>query len=179
MMPGPSGPAPPTGGPAFLPHPRRPHAEPLPPVFDRRPAPVRSVACLALAALIAALTGCGDGKIKTYPTTGTVTLGGKPYPGAMVMLVPIGGSESFQKERPFGVTGMEGRFEMTTFIDGDGAPAGEYQVMIRTAMPDPRRSEQAAWGKRPEINPKYRKPGTSGLSATVNAAPTELPPFSL
>jgi hypothetical protein len=148
-------------------------------VLDRRLAPVRSVAYLALAALIATLTGCGDGKIKSYPTTGSVTVGGKPYPGAKVMLVPIGGSDAFQKERPFGVTGMDGRFAMTTFVPGDGAPAGEYQVMIRTAKPDPRKPEQAQWGRRPPIDTKFSKPDSSGLTATVAEAETELPPFAL
>ncbi|QDV73617.1 DUF4198 domain-containing protein [Botrimarina mediterranea] len=148
-------------------------------MFDRRPAVCRSVTCLALAALASALTGCGDGKIKTYPATGTVTVGGKPYPGAKVMLVPVGGSESFQKERPFGITGMDGRFSMKTFVDSDGAPAGDYQVMIRTAKPDPRKPDQAEWGRRPPIDSKYSKPDTSGLTATVEEGATEIPPFAL
>jgi len=148
-------------------------------VFDRRPAFGRPVACLALAALISAFTGCGDGKIKTYPVTGSVTVGGKPYPGAKVMLVPTGGSEAFQKERPFGVTGMDGRFALMTFVQGDGAPAGEFQVMIRTAKPDPRKPDQAQWGRRQPIDPKYSRPDSSGLTAKVEEDATELPPFAL
>jgi hypothetical protein len=125
-------------------------------------------------------SGCREGKIATYPVTGSVTVGGKPFLGARVMLVPVGGSEKFQKERPLGFTDAAGQFQLTTFVAGDGAPAGDYQVMVRAADPDPRKPEQLqAYRGRPRIDPKYSSPETSGLTAKVDAAPTQLPPFAL
>lgn len=178
MMPGPTGPAPPTGGPAFLPHPRRPHAEPLPPVFDRRPASVRPVACLALAALIAALTGCGDGKIKRYPVSGSITVAGKPYEGARVFLFPLDGSEAFQKERPFGVTDESGAFSIMTFVKDDGAPAGTYKVIV---MNDPPADADQAkrWRGRPQIDAQFSNPDTTPLTAEVTSGINQLEPFAL
>lgn len=146
---------------------------------DRRPAFGRSLASATLAAsLLLSLAGCGDGKIKCVPVSGSVIFDGKPYPGARVMFVPMGGGEKFQKERPFGITDESGNFQLTTFAKADGAPAGEYQVMIRTASP--RGPEQAkAWGRRPKIDPKFGKPDSSGIIATVESEPTELAPFDV
>lgn len=168
---------PPPGGPTATPH--RTLSEL--PVSARRPAcyfPRRDFFAVALLLPLVTAIGCGDGKIKTYPVTGTVTVGGKPYPGARLMFVPQSGSEKFQKERPTATTEESGRFELTTFLKGDGAPAGDYKVMIRSAKPSSR--EQAAeWKKRPKLNPKYRKPSSSDVVAIVLEEPTELPPFEL
>ncbi len=79
--------------------------------------------------------GCGDDKIARYPVTGTVLVDGRPAEGATVIFYPVGGSEEFQKERPFGVTDANGKFDLRTFQPGDGAPAGEYKVMARWLAP--------------------------------------------
>lgn len=148
-------------------------------MFDRRPAPVRPVACLALAALIATLTGCGDGKIKRYPVSGSITVAGKPYEGARVIFFPLEGSEAFQKERPLGVTDEAGAFNVTTFVKGDGAPAGKYKVLVMNARP-PADAEQAKrWRGRPLIDPKFSNPDTTPLTAEVISDSNQLEPFAL
>lgn len=146
-------------------------------MFERRSPLARPRWIWALAP-IAALIGCGDGKIARYPVSGTVLVDGKPYEGARVMFCPVEGSEAFSKERPFGVTDASGRFELTTFIKGDGAPAGDYKIMIRNGRPA--NAEQAkAWARRPKIPRQYGKPDASGVTATVNAEPTELAAFEI
>ncbi len=131
-----------------------------------------------MAALVAASVGCGDGKLRRYPVSGTVSVGGKPIEGVRVTLVPIGGSEKLQKERPSGVTDEIGRFELTTFVRGDGAPAGEFTVLFHAVSPTD--AEQARrWAKRPKLDPKYRRPDTSGITVTIGDEATELPPFEL
>ena len=124
------------------------------------------------------LVGCGEGKIARYPVTGTVLVDGKPYEGARVMFCPEGGSEAFSKERPYGVTDQSGKFELTTFIKGDGAPAGDYKIMIRNGRPQ-NADEAKRWARRPKLPRKYGKPDLSGVTATVNAEPTELAAFEL
>ena len=47
------------------------------------------------AAGLSTLAGCGDGKIRTYPVTGTVLVDGQPADGAMVIFCPVEGSEEF------------------------------------------------------------------------------------
>lgn len=124
------------------------------------------------------LNGCGDGRLSCYPVTGTVMVDGKPYPGAEVLLRPVAGGDKLQKERPYGVTDELGTFELTTFLKNDGAPAGEYQVMILSKRP--RSKEQdLQWKGRPTLDAKYGKLSTSGIVVVVEAGPTELSPFEL
>lgn len=134
-----------------------------------------------LIGLVAATTGCGDGKIKRYPVTGSVLVGGKPAEGARVVFIPVGGSEKFQKERPTGVADGAGQFTLTTFEKDDGAPAGEYKVMVLGSSRSRRKrgDEEEAASNPLRIDRKYAKASDSGLTATVAAEPTTLPPFDL
>jgi hypothetical protein len=132
------------------------------------------------------VVGCGSGKIGTYPVTGTVNLDGKPAEGAIVIFCPTEGSEQFKRERPFGKTGPDGKFELTTFVANDGAPAGDYKVMIRwptaekalSASEDPNRPTSGSGGG-DRLDGKYFNPQQSGLTAKVARGQTELPPFEL
>ncbi|QDT68708.1 hypothetical protein MalM25_16320 [Planctomycetes bacterium MalM25] len=144
-------------------------------MFERRSPLARPRWIWALAS-IAALAGCGDGKIARYPVSGSVLVDGKPYEGARVFLNPISGNEAFMKERPFGTTDEAGRFELTTFGKADGAPAGEYTVVLRNGTaknPD----QYKRWAKRPSIGREYGKPDTSPIKVTIEAGPNELAPF--
>lgn len=122
--------------------------------------------------------GCGDGKLRCYPATGKVLLNGKPYEGARVIFCPVGGGEKLQKERPYGVTDQNGEFELTTFLKGDGAPVGDYNIMIRTGRPRGREQAQR-FSRQPRIARRFGKPEESGVSATIEAAENELAPFEV
>ena len=131
-------------------------------------AAVRAVAaaCLVLAA------GCGDGRPRVYPTTGKLTVGGKPAEGAVVMLMSAGGG----LYTPSGTVGSDGAFSLTTFLPNDGAPAGEYKVAVtwrpakKTAM-DPDGPDK--------LGGKYADANNSKLTAKVEAGPTSLPPIAI
>jgi hypothetical protein len=131
------------------------------------------------------LIGCDDGKIARYPVTGTVLVDGKPAEGATVIFVPVDGTEEFQRERPFDdSTDSEGRFELRTFQPGDGAPAGEYKVMVRwlaTAGPTNAETDRdrPVGGPPDRLRGRYFNPETSGLSAKVEESATEVPPLDL
>jgi hypothetical protein len=134
-------------------------------------------------ACFVACFGCGDGRIATYPVTGAVTVDGQPAEGVLIVFCPTEGPEEFQSERPFGNTGSGGKFELTTFNPQDGAPAGQYKVMAQWRT----KPQQASPEQDPDRQPaamdrlgyKYINPETSGLTATVDEGPTELPPFEL
>jgi hypothetical protein len=133
-------------------------------------------------AVIAA--GCGgDGRLPTHPVRGTVTFDGKPLPRAEVWLVPK--DEAALKAeimiRPAGVTDADGAFTTTTYLTGDGAPAGEYAAIVHwtpargaTDNADEPADAPAKGPRRPAFPSKYRSPTTSGLTATVAPGPNQI-----
>jgi hypothetical protein len=84
---------------------------------------------LALAVTLVALTGCGGGTPPVEKAEGTVTVKGQPAAGALVVFHPKdAGRENDPK--PVATVRDDGTFTLTTFADGDGAPAGEYGVTV-------------------------------------------------
>ena len=67
--------------------------------------------------------------IPTFPVTGKVLVGQEPASGAFVVFHPIAGEKS-TFDRPRAQVRPDGSFEVTTFLDGDGAPAGKYAVTV-------------------------------------------------
>ena len=127
-----------------------------------------------------AVSGCGDGKIARYPVTGTVTVDGKPADGATVIFCPVEGEPEFMRERPFSQTDASGRFELTTLEPKDGAPAGDYTVMVRwlaTSGPQPANVDPDRGGggrAYDRLGGRYFHPEKSGLTATVEEGPNDL-----
>lgn len=127
--------------------------------------------------------GCGDGRIRTYPTSGMVLVDGKPADRATVIFCPTSGPPDFMRERPWGTTDDAGKFELTTFDAGDGAPAGDYTVIIRWpgALVSAKPEEDAERVDRApdRLKGRYFHPTKSGLTATVESQRNELAPFKL
>ncbi|MCR4411810.1 MAG: hypothetical protein NUV77_05210 [Thermoguttaceae bacterium] len=139
---------------------------------------------LALVACVA-LGGCGPSTPATVPVSGTVTLDGQPLEGAAVSFVPIG-----QGRPATGQTDSSGKFTLTSFQPGDGAPAGKYKVGVsKLDKPADAKGGPAAAGAAPEgtrlsgppvakgpeappkslVPPKYVNPDTSGLTVEVKS----------
>jgi hypothetical protein len=132
------------------------------------------------ALFVVVFAGCGDGKISRYPVTGSVTVDGKPAEGAMVIFCPTEGSEELQKTRPFALTDASGKFQLTTFGETDGAPAGNYKILIQWPVklqPDAR-NPQGGFGE-DRLKGRYMNLEKSQLTATIEEGPTDLPPFAL
>jgi len=142
------------------------------------------------------LVGCGDDLLPTYPTTGTVTKGGKPIEGASVMFFPQGGSQQFQElVPPRGMTGPDGEFTLSTYGVEDGAPAGVYKVTVTwneapsgyRPKPGPHdfpedddEGEQVVGSDAPDrLRGQYGDAATTPLTATVVEGENQLPPFDL
>jgi hypothetical protein len=99
--------------------------------------------------------------------------------------------EQARKMRPFAYGDADGNFELKTYIDGDGAPPGEYRVSIIARSAGPGRSpskdapvtEQPAPGAPiripPEVSKKYANVDTSGIKVTVMEGENNLEPFAL
>jgi hypothetical protein len=125
--------------------------------------------------------GCRDGKIARYPVHGSVMVNNKPADGAMVIFCPLSGSEEVKKQRPFGITGPDGKFELTTLNKADGSPAGDYKILIQ--WPSNLNGDSRDTGARSlgpdRLKGRYMNLEKSQLTATIKEAPTDLPPFEL
>ncbi len=130
-------------------------------------------ACLALAA---ACTGCGDGRPEVYPVEGQVFAGARPAARGTITFHPAGGTA--EQYRPTGRIDEQGKFKLTTFKEGDGAPAGEYRVTVVWYLA----TRQSAQEDPVPVNylpPRYASAETSPLRATVGKGTNTIEPFRL
>ena len=133
----------------------------------------------ALAALLG-LPGCGDdGKIGRYPVNGSVSVDGKAAAGAVTFFCPVGGPPELQKLRPMGVTDTDGKFQLTSFEKGDGAPAGQYKVIIMWPKSGPPAQDGSVQMGPDRLQNRYMNLEKSQLTAEVKAGNNDLPPFDL
>jgi len=117
----------------------------------------------------------------TYPVQGMVTLDGKPVANATIVFKPVDASKFKWREQPQAKSDAEGRFTVFTYEANDGAPVGDYRVGIAVlAAAEDEGSDQVRRDKSaPKIPAVYGDAATSGLTARVEAKPTELAPFEL
>ncbi len=148
------------------------------PTFARICVLQRAALCFTLAGLLT-LAGCGDGKIARYPAKGTVTIDGSPAEGAMVMLCPIDPGPELKDLRPSGMTDAQGVYQLTTIDSRDGAPAGQYKVLVKwPAPPPPGAQDRDGRGPRPgpdRLKGKYYNLDSTPLSVTIEKKSNELP----
>jgi hypothetical protein len=134
------------------------------------------------ALLLVPLLGCGGrGPKPVYPVTGEVFYQGKePCAGALVVLHPAGAATAV--DRPNATVREDGTFRLSTFAEGDGAPAGEYGVTIVW----PRRAAAKGFGDLAQrravpdrLGGRYADPKNPRLKARVEKKPTALPRFNV
>jgi hypothetical protein len=108
-----------------------------------------------------------------YKTSGQILVNGRPASGARVVFHHVGdwGEKSIV---PQGQTDEDGRFTLSMYDLGDGAPAGDYRVVVE--WPAYRRGKNVGPDK---LGGKFAKPDSSGLTAHVEQGTNQLPPFEL
>ncbi|HID75213.1 MAG TPA: carboxypeptidase regulatory-like domain-containing protein [Planctomycetaceae bacterium] len=139
-----------------------------------------------LLVLTGMVLGCaGSDRPETVPVSGTVTLNGQPLAGAHVVFTLKEGGEL---AKATGTTDSQGKYQLSTFGENDGAVPGSYVVTITKtaggmegseemdaedpselygeAMEAAARGEEVTEGES-EIPAKYGDPQQSGLEATV------------
>lgn len=136
--------------------------------------------------VIVCVDGCsqGDAGLETVPVSGQVLYRGKPVSGAKVIF-----TSGDDVPSAFGVTGDDGRFELTTKKPGDGAIPGTCSVTVskdmqvgaapplNESMEDALKRTEREKGKTREkfvspIPERYANPATSGLQFTVEKGKT-------
>lgn len=123
--------------------------------------------------------GCGETnevRVRVFPVSGSVTMGGTPLANAFVVFHP-------KAQRDAGIplaratTDASGKFQISSYEPGDGAVPGEYAVTIEYYAPI---EEGGSVVPGPNIlNPKLAKPETTNIFVTVTDAGAELSPFDV
>jgi hypothetical protein len=119
------------------------------------------------------LAGCStSGNAPCYPVRGQVQQAGKSLAEALVVFHPVDAPQvPFPK--PQAHTDAQGRFELTTFESGDGAPVGSYAITVELRAPRQLGEEVVRDG--PSVLPtRYSQPDKSGLTAQVIEGENEL-----
>jgi hypothetical protein len=146
-----------------------------PHVLEGAPVPrsrcFRSSGLSLIGVLALLLTSCGDGGPKLYPVSGKVLFNDQPAEGATVVFHP---SDSTMP-KPSATVGADGSFALRTHPHGEGAPAGDYSVIVTWYPPNSRGLDRP----QNKLPGRYADPAQSGLKATVQTGPTELQPFQL
>ena len=141
----------------------------------------RSCRFLLILALLAP-AGCGgDGRVAVYPVKGRVLFRGAPAVGALVVMHPNVPRDE-RRELPIcrGTVDENGDFTISSYGDGDGAPAGDYTVTVAWPQTggdsdDPESSTLTE----DRFGGKYSDPENSGLKAVVSKEATQLKVFDL
>ncbi len=120
--------------------------------------------------------GCArQAQTRVYPVHGQVLLNGKPLADAIVSFHLQ--SDSPEAVFPSAHTDAEGRFVLTSFEEGDGAPEGTYAISLVCFRS---RSTRGGGGRANNVLPQhYASPASSGLSAKIVAGDNELAPLNL
>ena len=133
-----------------------------------------------LAALSLALSSgaCSSSATKeitkpVFPVRGQVFVQNKPAVAAFVLFVPVNEPAEPKDPRPRAEVGADGSFQLSTYGENDGAPAGEYIVTI--TWPGNEDANEPA----DKLLGRYSDAATSRLRATVKEAPNEIPAFRL
>lgn len=132
-------------------------------------------------ALLAFAGACGDSREALHPVSGVVTYQGQPAAGARVVLVSATPKEMKGKDAaiPAATADAQGKFRITSFVEGDGAPAGEYAVTVTWIEVLKPSNDPESQIERDRLKGKYVDPTTSGLKATVAPGDNQLPPIDL
>jgi 5-hydroxyisourate hydrolase-like protein (transthyretin family) len=128
---------------------------------------MRIAAIIALSLLALNSVGCGGGNSnekQVFAIKGTVTVDGKPVEQIQVALHDKAGLDNKQPTYPQGFTDAQGNIRISTYADGDGAPAGEYNVTFTWQEYN---LMSRGFSGPDKLNKKYSDPKTASFSVTL------------
>ncbi len=150
----------------------------MPQPFSQRVNRIAVAAALCLC--LAACSGeSGLPKKICYPTKGQLFVKSQPAAGALVILRPQDEAnlDEWFAGFPHGQVAADGSFELETYGEKDGAPAGNYVVLVTWPASSEPGNDEAPTVDR--LAGRYAEPSTSQFKATVDAAPTTIPPIKI
>lgn len=128
---------------------------------------------LGLAASLACL-GCGqDWQAPTHPAKGQITINGEPPVGAVVELHSTGEQPDVRNSRPWAIVQADGSYTLTTYETADGAPIGQYAVIVKWP-PDVSKPSLED-----RLRGAYARSERSRWKVTIAEGDNELPPIAI
>lgn len=142
---------------------------------------VRQVLAVGILAGLVWHAGCSRGpkpppREPVFPVTGIVEIDGKPTPLVKVYMYSNAGEnvDTQAGSRSWAMTDPDGKFKITTYESGDGAPAGDYkmafywegtpQFSVLGNADEPKLDPAAV-----KFNRKYNVPGPNAKEVKVEA----------
>ncbi|MFO0811109.1 MAG: hypothetical protein U0746_20970 [Gemmataceae bacterium] len=113
-------------------------------------------------AVLAFAVGCGSSGPRLVPVSGIVLIDGKPLPFGVVQVAPEGGRAAS------GRIGPDGRFTLTTFVEGDGCYVGSHPVAVVGT------ESINAGSQRWHAPMKYASSAESGLTVSIDGPTSSL-----
>jgi hypothetical protein len=121
-------------------------------------------------------SACGIGHKPVYPVRGEVRVNGQIPVHAQVAFFPVNDTAD-DAVHPAGRVDDQGRFTLTSYAKGDGAPEGEYRVTVAWFLASGRPNDDS-----PPLNylpASYARPDSTPLHAVVSKGGVQLQPFEL
>jgi hypothetical protein len=114
-----------------------------------------------------------------YPVHGQVLYKNQPATGAQIVFQPRQEAESDESKAKqpiaYGTVGPDGSFALRTESHGEGAAAGNYDVLVTWYVVDPRDAEKRV----SKLPVKYADQSNPVLKVSVKEEKNELQPFRL
>lgn len=134
---------------------------------------MKRVQILTFAGLLTCL-GCGENwQAETHPAGGQLRVNGEPAAGAVVELHSKSEAVDVRNSRPWAIVQADGSYTLSTYESGDGAPIGQYVVVVRWP-PDVSQPSLAD-----RLGGAYARPEKSLWTVTVGEGENELPPIEI
>ena len=143
---------------------------------------MRRAACITVAAMVLACSGCAR---DLYPVSGKVLYKSTPAEGAAVFFQRKG-ADPMNEHLLMGIVQTDGSFSLVCGSLGEGAPPGEYDVLIEWKQARKRAKEDVKHGtghpsqkSADRLNGRYADPKQPRFHAVVKAETNVLPAFEL
>jgi len=134
---------------------------------------------LLLVAAAALLTAsCEKGKLKIYAVRGQVLYNGQPLKGVALAFHPVDAANDIGYPA-HAKTDDQGNFKLTSYVDDDGAPAGEYNVALAFEVEAIDEGSDQSKKLTFQLPVKYHRKETTDIGATVAKGDNQLEPFKL
>jgi hypothetical protein len=126
------------------------------------------------AVLAFACLSCSNG---LHPVSGRVTYKGQPASGATVFFHRRG-ADPLNEHMIMAIVQDDGSFSLVSGHQGEGAPPGDYDVLIEWKQ-GPNRRKGRLRTMPDKLKGRYAEPSRPLLHATLKAEANHLPPFEL
>jgi hypothetical protein len=116
-----------------------------------------------------------------YPASGRAFFEGKPIPTATLVLHPTWLNDDLTFPRPHATVQEDGTFVLGTYDKDDGAPAGEYRVMVTWFVQNPQagQDDDGQPIRTSSLPRRYASFESSGLTIRIEQGQNEIPTFQL